>query len=72
MIKELLKAVTGKLDQKGIRYMISGSLALNIYCIPRMTMDIGIVIELDQSNLEEFSWICPVLIKTISSPGAIN
>lgn len=43
MIQELLKTVTRALDQKGIGYMISGSLALNVYCIPRMTMDIDIV-----------------------------
>ena len=34
--------------------MISGSLALNVYCIPRMTMDIDIVIELDPDNLNDF------------------
>jgi hypothetical protein len=54
MIKELLKTVTHLLDQKGIGYMISGSLALNVYCIPRMTMDIDIVIELDLANLSDF------------------
>ncbi|MCK9423665.1 MAG: nucleotidyl transferase AbiEii/AbiGii toxin family protein [Bacteroidales bacterium] len=54
MIKELLKTVTHLLDQKGIGYMISGSLALNVYCIPRMTMDIDIVIDLDQANLNDF------------------
>jgi hypothetical protein len=54
MIQELLKKVTGLLDQKGIGYMISGSLALNVYCIPRMTMDIDIVIELDKDNLNDF------------------
>ena len=50
MFHELLKTVTQLLDEKGIGYMISGSLALNIYCIPRMTMDIDIVIELDKDN----------------------
>jgi hypothetical protein len=54
MIQELLKTVTRLLDQKGIGYMISGSLAFNVYCIPRMTMDIDIVIELDQENLDDF------------------
>jgi hypothetical protein len=54
MIQELLKTVTRLLDQKGIRYMITGSLALNVYCIPRMTMDIDIVIELDPANLNDF------------------
>jgi len=54
MIQELLKTVTRLLDQKGIGYMISGSLAFNVYCVPRMTMDIDIVIELDQANLNDF------------------
>lgn len=54
MIQELLTTVTRLLDQKGIGYMISGSLALNVYCIPRMTMDIDMVIELDQANLTDF------------------
>ncbi len=34
--------------------MVSGSLALNVYCIPRMTMDIDIVIELDQEKVNDF------------------
>jgi hypothetical protein len=54
MFHELLKTVTHLLDEKGIRYMISGSLALNVYCIPRMTLDIDIVIELDQSKINDF------------------
>jgi hypothetical protein len=54
MFKELIKTVTTSLDQKGIQYMISGSLAFNVYCIPRMTMDIDIVIELNQNNVGDF------------------
>jgi len=46
MFYELLKTVTGLLGQKEIQYMITGSLAVNVYCIPRMTMDVDIVIEL--------------------------
>jgi hypothetical protein len=34
--------------------MISGSLAVNVYCIPRMTLDIDIVIDLDKVNLNDF------------------
>lgn len=34
--------------------MISGSLAFNMYCIPRMSMDIDFVIELHLSNVENF------------------
>ena len=54
MFYELLKTVTGLLDKKGIQYMVSGSLAFNVYCIPRMSMDIDFVIELNQANVADF------------------
>lgn len=54
MIFELLKTVTAWLDQKKIPYMVSGSLAFNIYCMPRMSMDIDFVIELNQANVNDF------------------
>jgi hypothetical protein len=54
MFQELLKIVTQALDQKGIGYMISGSLALNVYSIPRMTMDVDIIVELNKANLDDF------------------
>jgi hypothetical protein len=34
--------------------MISGSLALNHYVMPRMTMDIDLVIELNSQNVQQF------------------
>lgn len=34
--------------------MISGSLAFNMYCIPRMSMDIDLVIELNLNNVHDF------------------
>jgi hypothetical protein len=54
MFLELLKAITKLLEQKGIAYMVSGSLAVNVYSIPRMTLDIDIVIELDETNYKTF------------------
>ena len=54
MIIRLLQRVTHLLDQAGIPYMLSGSIALNRYTIPRMTLDIYIVIELNVNNLESF------------------
>lgn len=53
-LKELLKFVTSELERKSIEYMLSGSVAMSIYTIPRMTRDIDIVIE-DQA--EKFSSI---------------
>jgi hypothetical protein len=39
--------------------MISGSIAMNIYSIPRMTMDIDIVVELSQERMDEFTALFP-------------
>ncbi len=54
MFLELLKTITEFLEQKKIAYMVSGSLAVNVYSLPRMTMDIDIVIELNENNLSDF------------------
>ncbi|MCX6283591.1 MAG: hypothetical protein NTW31_05070 [Bacteroidetes bacterium] len=54
MFLELLKTITEFLEKKNIEYMVSGSLAVNVYCLPRMTLDIDIVIELNESNLNDF------------------
>jgi len=51
---EVLKIVTGRLNEAEIPYMISGSTASNYYTIPRMTRDIDIVIELKQGDIDKF------------------
>jgi hypothetical protein len=42
----ILKIVTERLEQVGIAYMVSGSIAINYYAQPRLTRDIDIVVEL--------------------------
>lgn len=54
MILELLQRIVKSLEAKNIQYMLSGSIALNNYSIPRMTLDIDIVIELHEANLQDF------------------
>ena len=54
MILELLKKITKLLELKKIPYMLSGSIALNEYTVPRMTMDIDFVVELEQNSLVNF------------------
>ena len=54
MILNLLQEITEKFEKAGITYMLSGSIALNKYAIPRMTMDIDIVIELEANKLDIF------------------
>ena len=57
MIQELLKYVCTNLEKNKIEYMVSGSLALISYTIPRMTRDIDIVINLNNNNLDAFKGI---------------
>ncbi len=59
MIIRLLQRITKSLEKAGIPYMLSGSIALNRYTVPRMTLDIDIVIELNVNNLEEFIGLFP-------------
>lgn len=54
MLSELLKEIVTALEIRAIPYMISGSYALSAYTVPRMTRDIDIVIELDETYLKSF------------------
>jgi hypothetical protein len=49
---EVLKVVTGRLEHAGIGYMVTGSMALNYYALPRMTRDIDLVVELSPRDAE--------------------
>jgi hypothetical protein len=54
MLTDLLKEIVTGLEHKNIEYMISGSLAMSAYTMPRMTRDIDVVIELDIDMLDNF------------------
>lgn len=51
---EVLKTVTGRLDAAGVPYMVTGSMAVNFYAVPRMTRDIDLVVELAPPDAERF------------------
>ena len=42
---EFVKQIAERLDAANIRYMLTGSMAMAIYAVPRMTRDIDLVIE---------------------------
>jgi hypothetical protein len=46
--------ITDVLDEYDIPYMLSGSIALGLYTVPRMTRDIDFVIHLETKNVEVF------------------
>lgn len=49
---EILKTVTERLDAAGIPYMVTGSMAVNYYGVPRMTRDIDVVIDLSVVDVD--------------------
>jgi Nucleotidyltransferase of unknown function (DUF6036) len=46
--------ITDVLDQYQIPYMLSGSIALGLYAVPRMTRDIDFIVHLEAKNLDLF------------------
>jgi len=53
MLSELdvLLDVCRRLDSAGVDYMLTGSMAMNYYAVPRMTRDIDLVIALSQEKV---------------------
>lgn len=49
---EILKTVAQRLEEAGIAYMITGSIAANFYAVPRMTRDIDLVIEIKRTDAD--------------------
>jgi hypothetical protein len=50
----VLKDCSERLDKLGIPYMLTGSMALIHYAMPRNTTDIDIIIELTSNDVEKF------------------
>jgi len=48
-----LKRVVGILEEAGVRYMLTGSLASAYYAVPRATQDLDVVIEAEESDIEK-------------------
>lgn len=43
-----------KFNEEGIRYLVVGGLAVNLYGVPRMTYDIDVMLDLDDGNVAKF------------------
>ncbi len=46
--------ITDVLEEYQIPYMLSGSIALGLYTVPRMTRDIDFIVHLEAKNLDLF------------------
>ena len=49
---DIVRDVSHKLEGAGIGYMLTGSMAMNYYALPRMTRDIDVVIEITAQDIE--------------------
>lgn len=47
-------AIFKKLNEKGIRYIVVGGIAVKLYGIPRMTCDIDLILDLEDENMKDF------------------
>lgn len=47
-----LAYVTTRLDRAGIAYMLTGSMAMMFYAVPRMTRDIDLVVECQDEDID--------------------
>lgn len=52
---DIVRDVSRKLDQGGIGYMLTGSMAMNYYAQPRMTRDIDVVIAIGPNDVERMT-----------------
>lgn len=49
---QFLARLTGHLDEAGVPYMLSGSVASTVHGEPRSTQDVDLVVELDRASLD--------------------
>jgi hypothetical protein len=57
-----------KLHQYEVRYVVCGGLAVNLHGIPRMTADVDIILDMDESNLLKFEQCANELKYKVSVP----
>jgi len=77
---EVLKTVTARLGGARIPYMVTGSIAVNFYAVPRMTRDIDLVVELAEEDAgrivrlfqDEFYVDAEMVRRAIAERGMFN
>lgn len=65
------------LNEHQVHYLLVGGLAMNLHGVPRMTMDVDLVLTMDQDNLDRFigcaaaiglTPVAPVPIEALKDP----
>jgi hypothetical protein len=52
---DFLKLIAQRLDSASIAYMVTGSMAMGLYAVPRMTRDIDLVVEFSPGDAERIA-----------------
>jgi hypothetical protein len=75
----VLKDVTDRLERAGLDYMLSGSLAMSWYALPRMTRDIDLVVAVEPEAAERLRrafepdyYVPDNLAESMRAPGMFN
>ena len=61
-----------RLEEKQVRYLLVGGLAMNLHGVPRMTMDVDIVLAMDHANVQSFLGLAKELGLQPVAPVAID
>ncbi|RTZ60507.1 MAG: hypothetical protein DSZ33_02695 [Gammaproteobacteria bacterium] len=61
-----------QLERHNVRYLLVGGLAMNLHGVPRMTMDIDIILLLDDKNLDSFIETAKAMKLTPAIPVALE
>jgi len=49
---DIVRDISRRFSEAGIAYMLTGSMAMNFYALPRMTRDIDVVVALEPKDVE--------------------
>lgn len=60
------------LHEHQVRYLLVGGLAMNLHGVPRMTMDVDLVLLMDEENLDHFIACAEMMHLTPSAPVSIS
>gem|GEM_PF-2626602 len=61
-----------ELTRYEVRYLLVGGLAMNLHGVPRMTMDVDIILVLDDRNLDAFMQVAQVMRLTPAIPVILD
>lgn len=60
------------LEENEVRYLLVGGLAMNLHGVPRMTMDVDLVVALDEANMDAFMRVATALHLQPVAPVALS